>query len=262
MLLLILWQTTEAFAQNLGTLHDVDKGMGVDMVENRTQLNHIGAVQCDIEHLALSALVQARASDERTAALNVVDDVIAHSFGLIGNDEHGLVGLHTIDHEVDDFALDEDDNNRVDGQADVTEGNKGAQRDDAIDNHDESAKGNLGVLVQNHRDDVRAATSRARAENQTDGHTIDDTGNDSIEEVVGMEPAAVVGNLNHRLDHRRVNSCRDTSIMDNGVIAPPTLEHKGEQENQRRRYDGLDAELGTQNPCADDEQGDIHADGV
>ena len=109
MMLLILWQTTEAFAQNLAALHDVDKGMGVDMVENRTQLNHIGAVESDIEHLALSALVETRAGDERATTLDVVDDVIAHSFGLIGNDEHGLVGLHTVDHEVDDLALDEDE---------------------------------------------------------------------------------------------------------------------------------------------------------
>ena len=196
-----LRETTEAFAQNLAALHDVDKGMGVDMVENRTQLDHIGAVECDIEHLALGALVEARASDERAATLDVVDDVVAHSFGLIGNDEHGLVGLHTVDHEVDDLALDEDDDDGIDGQADVTKGDKGAQRDDAIDNHDESAQGNLGVFVQNHRDDIRTATGSARTENEADGHTVDDTGDHGIKEVVGMEPATVMRNLDHRLEH-------------------------------------------------------------
>ena len=110
-----LRETTEAFAQNLAALHDVDKRVRVDMVENRTQLNHIGAVESDIEHLALGAFVETRAGDKRAATLDVVDDVIAHSLGLIGDDEHGLVGLHTIDYEVDDLALDEDDDNRVDG---------------------------------------------------------------------------------------------------------------------------------------------------
>ena len=50
--------------------------------------------------------------------------------------------------------------------------------------------------------------------------------------------------------------------MNHGIVAPLTLEDKGEQENQRRRDDGLDTELRSKNPCADEQQGDIHADGI
>ena len=116
--------------------------------------------------------------------------------------------------------------------------------------------------MQDHRDDVRAAAGRARAENQTDGHTIDDAGHNGVEEVVRVEPAAMVRNLDHRLDHRRVGRGGDGAVVDDGIIAPPALKHKREQENQRRRDNRLDTELGSQYPRADDEQGDVHADGI
>ena len=260
--ILLLGEAAEAFAEDFGALEDVDEGVRVDVVEDGAQLDHVGTVESDVEHIAFGALVEARTADERATALDVVDDVVAHGVGLVGDDEHGLVGLETVNHEVDDLALDEDDDDGVNGQADVTKGDEGAQGDDAIDNHDEGTQGNLGVFVQNHRDDVRAAAGSTRAENQTDGHAVDDTGNHRIEEIVGTEPTAVMGNLDHRLDHRGVNGGCDGTIEDDGIIAPPDLEDKGEQEYQRRRDDGLDTELGAKNPGADNQQGDIHADGV
>ena len=198
---LLLGKATEAFAQNLVALHDVDKRMRIDVVKHRAQLNHVGTVESDVEHLALGALVKAAARDERSAALDVVDDVVTHLLGIVGDDEHRLIALHTIDHEVNHLTLDEDDDNGVNGQTNVTKGNKGAQGDNAINNHDECTQRDLGVLVNDHRDDIRTATSSSRAENQTDGKTIYDSGNHSIEEIVGMEPTAMMRNLNHRLDH-------------------------------------------------------------
>ena len=244
-LYLLLGETAEALAQNLGTLHDVDKRVGVNVIENRTELDHVGTIEGNIEHLALGAFVEASTSDEGAATLDVVDDVVTHGLGFIGNDKHGLVTLHAIDNKVDHLALDKDDDDGVDGQADVTEGHQGAEGDDAIDNHDEGTQGNLGVLVQDHRDDVRAATGRARAENQTDGHAVDDASDDGIQEVIRMEPAAMMGNLDHRFDHRGVNRLHYLAVMDDRIVAPCALEDKGKQEDQRRRNDGLDTELGT-----------------
>ena len=106
---LLLGQTAEAFAQNLGTLKDVDKGMRVDVVEHRAQLDHVGTVEGDVEHVALVTLIEARAGDKRATTLNVVNDIVSHGFGLVGDNEHRLVGLHTVDHEVDDLALNKDD---------------------------------------------------------------------------------------------------------------------------------------------------------
>ena len=72
----------------------------------------------------------------------------------------------------------------------------------------------------------------------------------------------MMGNLDHRLDHRRINTGHDTTIVDDGIITPLALKHKGEQKDQCRGNNGLDTEFGAKNPCADNEQGDIHADGI
>ena len=52
------------------------------------------------------------------------------------------------------------------------------------------------------------------------------------------------------------------AVVDDGVIAPyPALDGIGEAEDEEGGDDGFDAELGAENPGADDEQGDVHADG-
>ena len=191
--MLFLGKAAEALAKNLVALHDVHKGIGVDVVKHRAQLNHVGAVKGDIEHLTLIALVKTTAGDERTAALDIVDDVVTDGVRVIGDDKHRLVALHTVNHEVDYLTLDEDDNDGVNGQTDVTKGNQRAQGDNTINNHDKGTQGNLGVLVQNHRDDVRAATGGARAENQTDSNTIDDAGHYCIEEIIGVPNRSASG---------------------------------------------------------------------
>ena len=114
-MILFLWQAAEALAQNLTALHDVDKCLGVDVVELATQLYHVGAVQAHVEHFALVALVEAAASDAGATTLQVVDDVVAYGLGIIGDDEHGAVALHAVDNEVDDLTFNEDDDHRVDG---------------------------------------------------------------------------------------------------------------------------------------------------
>ena len=45
---LLLGQTAESFTENLAALHDVDKGVRVNVIEYRTQLDHVGAVKGDI----------------------------------------------------------------------------------------------------------------------------------------------------------------------------------------------------------------------
>ena len=132
---LLLWQSAEAFAQNFRALHDVDKGLGVDVVELATQLNHVGAVKAHIEHLALIALVEATAGDARATALEVVDDIVANGLGIVGDDEHCAVALHAVNHEVDNLALNEDDEHRVDGKANVAKCNQCAQGYNAVNNH-------------------------------------------------------------------------------------------------------------------------------
>jgi hypothetical protein len=49
--------------------------------------------------------------------MHVVEDIVLDLLQLVGDDESGFVALDTIDHEVDDLALDEDDN---DGMEDYT----------------------------------------------------------------------------------------------------------------------------------------------
>ena len=255
-------KTSKTLAEDLVALHDVDKGVRVDVVEDRAQLDHVGTVEGDVEHLALGALVQSAASDERAATLDVVDDVIADGIGCVGDDKHRLVGLHAIDDKVNDLALDKDDDDRVDGKAYVTKGHEGAQGDDTVNDHDEGTERYLGIFVDNHRDDVRASAGSSRAENHADGHTIDNTGHNRVQEIVGVEPASVMWNLDHRLDHRGIDGFYNITVVDDRVVAPSALKHKSEYENQRCRNNRLDAELGSQHPSADDEQGNVHADGV
>ena len=50
--------------------------------------------------------------------------------------------------------------------------------------------------------------------------------------------------------------------MNHGVIAPESLYQPGECENQDGGEDGLEAELRTENPGADEQQRDVHTDGV
>ena len=108
---LLLRQAAEALSQDFGAFHDVDKSFWVDAVEHRAQFYHVGAVECDIYHLALISFVEATAGDACAATLEVVDDEVAHGFGVVGDDEHGLIALHAVNHEVDYLAFDEDDDN-------------------------------------------------------------------------------------------------------------------------------------------------------
>ena len=255
---LLLGKGAETLAQDLRTLHDINEGAGIDNVEHRAQLDHIRTVQGDIDHLALIALIEAAAGDAGATALQVVDDIVADGLRVVGDDKHGPVALHTIDDQVDDLALDEDDEDRIDGKTDVTKGDECAQGDDAVNNHDESTQGNLGVLVDNHRDDVRTATGSTRTENETNGNAIDETGEDGVEEIVGLEPAAIVGNLHHA----GAFYLADGAVMNHWIISPHALEHKGGSKYQYRGDDGLDTELGSKDPSADNQQRDIHADGI
>ena len=224
------------------------------------ELHHVGTVESHVYHLALVALIEACAHQQGAAALEVVEDIVAHSLQLVGDDEHGFVALHTFDNEVDNLALNEDDDDGVDGQAYVAESHEGAQRDDAVDNHHQGAEANLGVLVQYHADDVAAAAGGAAAEYHADGHSVNKAGDNGVEEVVWHEPAPVVGYLNHgdALD----GSVDNLAVEDNRVVAPQGLKDICGHEDEGCGEDGLETELGTENPGAYDEQGHIHADGV
>ena len=103
----------------------------------------------------------------------------------------------TVNYKVDDLTLNEDDDDGINGQTDVTESYQSAQSDDAVNNHDKGTERNLGVLVQDHRDDIRTATGSARTEYQANSHTVDNTRNNGIEEIVRTEPTAVMRNLDH-----------------------------------------------------------------
>ena len=157
------------------------------------------------------------------------------------------------------LAFDKDDNDGVDGETDVAKGNEGGEGDAAVDNGDEGAEANLSVLVENHGDDVAAATGGTAAEYHADGHTVDEAGDDGVEEVVGHEPHAVVG-LHHVETFDGVGD--DGAVVDDGVVAPhPAFNGVGEAEDEESGDNGLDTELGTEDPRADNEQGDVHTDG-
>ena len=113
--------------------------------------------------------------------------------------------------------------------------------------------------MQDHRDDVRAAARGAATEDHADGHAVDQACHHGVEEVVGHEPHAVV-----RLHHRKaLDGCGHyRTVVDHRVVAPqPAFDGEGEAEDEEGGDDGLHAELGPENPCADDQQRHIHADG-
>lgn len=109
------------------------------MVDVRFQSDHFCSRNGGIDHLAFLSCVQADAAKAGAAALDVVDDSLANLLFLIGDDEEGFVALHTFNHKVDDFALDGDEQDGVDGQTYLVEGDKGGERDGRIDNHDQRA---------------------------------------------------------------------------------------------------------------------------
>ncbi len=248
----------EAFSHDFGAVDDVDEGGRVDVVEVVFELDHVGAVEGDVDHVALGAAVEALAHEKGAAAMEVVEDVVSHDFHVVGHDIDGLVALQTVHNQVDDLAFDVDQDNGVDRQTDLLESNESGEGDDGIDDHHEGAKGDFRVLVDNHRDDIAAAGSGSRSENQTDSDTIDEAGHDGIQEVVGHEKEFAVRNLHH-VGH--TGGLHDP-FMNHGVIAPESLYQPGECEYQDGGKDGLEAELRTENPGADEQQRDVHTDGV
>ena len=204
-------------------------------------------------------MVEARAGEDSTAALQVVDDIVAHLIHLVGDDERRLVRLEAVHDEVDDLALDGNQDDGVDRQADLLEGNEGGERNAGIDNQHEGAEGNLGVFVQDHGDDVAAAGSGAGLENEADGHAVDDASHHGVQEIVGTEKLLAVRNLHKTME---AFAAVQDALMNDRVVPPRRFQQPCEEENQDGGNHGLDTEARTEHPSADKQQGNIHADGV
>ena len=74
------------------------------------------AVEGDINHLAFSTLIEAATRENGTAAVQIIDDEVAHLFNLIRNNKSCLVALYAFHHQVDNLALDEDKDDGINGQ--------------------------------------------------------------------------------------------------------------------------------------------------
>ena len=248
----------EAFSHDFGAVDDVDEGGRVDVVEVVFELDHVGAVEGDVDHITFSAAVKALAHEEGTAAVKVFEDKLPHGFHVVGHDIDGLVALQTVHNQVDDLAFDVDQEDGIDGQTDLFEGDEGGEGDDGIDDHHEGAEGDFRVFVDDHGDDVAAAGSGSRSENQTDSDTVDEAGHHGVQEVVGHEEEFAVRNLYH-VGH--TGGFHDAFVY-HGVITPESLYQPGECEYQDGGKHGFETELRTENPGADEQQRDVHADGV
>lgn len=234
----------EAVSENLVAVDYVDKGVGVDVVNLLLEMSELTSRNCGINKIAFLAVVHSYALHASTATLEVVDNHLTNFLILVAHDKYCLVALDTFYHNVDDLALDEDKDYGVDWQTEVAE-RKRSERNAAINDKHQSSKRNLGVLVQNHRDNVASARCCPRLEDQTDCKTINYTCHNCVKEIIWNEPASVVGDFHHvnPVDWSR----HYRAIVDYRRITPEHFQQEGEEEYQYRRYNCLNSELRTEN---------------
>lgn len=180
----LLWERFETKSHNLGALDDIDKSMWVKHTDARLELNKVGTVKRDINHPALLTLIETDTREAGTTTFEIVDDEVFHLLNSVSNDEYGFVGGETFDYEVYDLTLDVDKDDGVDGEPDVAD-DECCERYAAVNDKDKHSKRNLGVLVDNHGDDVTAARSGTGAEYNTNGDTVYYARDNGVEEEVG-----------------------------------------------------------------------------
>ena len=173
---------------------------------------------------------------------------------FFSDDEAGFVSGNAFNNHVDNLALDVDEDDGIDGQTDVAEGHEGGQRDTAVDNQHQYTERYLCVFVNDHGNDITAARGSSSFENQTDGYTVNQTGDHGVEEEVGHEvfgDGIVAGTHFIREITVKPFAAVEESVMDKWRIAPDAFHNIGEYGYEDDRYDGLDAKTRTQEPGAD-----------
>ena len=157
----------------------------------------------------------------------------------------------TLDDEVDDLALDEDDNPRIHRQAPVAECHHGAEGDGAVHDDDQRTEGNVGVFIQNHRDDIRASGSGACLEYHTDTDTVHDTAEDGGKELLFQQRTRL---------HALFDEGGDIDFrLQEGIIAVGIVDEPHENRNGESTDDGLHAEHPAEKIDAEQQQRHVHA---
>ena len=88
-----LRETAESFAKNLGAFQDIDKSVRIDVIKHRPQFDHIRAVERDIKHVALCALVPDFVVGTPKLELDAQQRC---KQSLFRGGEHGLFGLFSV----------------------------------------------------------------------------------------------------------------------------------------------------------------------
>ena len=258
---LLIREGAEAPAHDFAAVYHVHEGVRVKQAEIALELDEIGAAEIAVNHMPLLALVKPLAQDRGTAAVKFVYNEFADRFLALRYNENGLVRTEAVHNQVDQVALYGNDQDGIDREPHLFEGDERRECDATVHNHDQRAEAHLRVLVKDHAYDVAAAAGGSAPEDEADGKAVNDARENRIYHEVRHKPSPALRNLHPAAEFRRLGT-DNLPGKNHGSVPPHGLQDPGEEENEDCGENRLEAESGAEDPGPDKKQRDVHADRI
>ena len=162
---------------------DGHEGALVDVEDGFLELVDLQACDDGVENLLLLARVAAFAVEERDAAPEAFSHGDVDLVWRVRDDHDGVGFIETLHDDIDHLGDDEVGDERVHRSVPAEE-KAGARQDEEVDEHDDFADGEDGLLVEDDGDDLRAVERAARADDEPDAEADDDAAEDRSEEEI------------------------------------------------------------------------------
>ena len=145
------------------------------------------------EHRALVAGIHTGGVHAGTAPVEFLHDGTGHLFGLGGDDHGALLGVHAVDHLIDDHARQVTGDHGVQGAVQIAVDQSRTHDDHSVGDQVGGADGDVFLSVDPFGDDVHTAGGAAGAEDQAIAHAHDDA---AVREAVAPYVKATIERIN------------------------------------------------------------------
>ena len=187
----LLGEWLEAFAEGVVGVGDNNECLVVELLNLVLNVAHLLAVYNEEDHLLVAICVHTLSLDVGTTATQLVEDIMAHSVGvLVADDVKQFVARSTVDCIAQYLSIHEDTYSRVEreqqtlclltlGQTDAEADNhKTAEHDDSVGEQYTVGELHLSESVQEHTRDIRTARCGIVADDDTHAHAAEATTDD------------------------------------------------------------------------------------